>query len=52
MAFNVAKLVGGSKLLLLPFTGIVLGGTAISYGTYKISRLEQNRMRERERENV
>lgn len=38
MAFALWKTVGGSKLLLLPITGLVLGGTAASYGTYRVAR--------------
>jgi hypothetical protein len=38
MAFQLWKLVGGSKLLLLPFTGLVIGGTGVCYGTYRVSR--------------
>ena len=40
MAFALWKTVGGSKLLLLPITGLVLGGTAASYGTYRVARSE------------
>jgi hypothetical protein len=32
------KVVGGSKLLLVPFSGLVLGAAGVSYGTYRVSR--------------
>lgn len=38
MAFNLFKLVGGSKLLVLPAVGLVVGGTGVCYGTYRVSR--------------
>jgi len=38
MAWNLWKVVGGSKLLLLPFSGLVLGGAGAFYGTYRVSR--------------
>lgn len=50
MAFNLLKAVGGSKLLLLPFTGVVVGGTGLCYATYKVTRSGKETEEETEKE--